>query len=70
MRVAVVEPGAVATESLSPVREEVRQHVMQRFSGFEQLAAEDIGDVLQYSVTRPRRVAVNELLIRPTEEEA
>jgi NADP-dependent 3-hydroxy acid dehydrogenase YdfG len=58
------------TEILSQVREAVRQHVMQRFSGFEQLAAEDIADVLQYSVTRPRRVAVNELLIRPTEEEA
>ena len=43
---------------------------MQRFPGFEQLAAEDIADVLQYSVTRPRRVAVNELVIRPTEEEA
>jgi NADP-dependent 3-hydroxy acid dehydrogenase YdfG len=43
---------------------------MRRFSGFEQLAAEDIADVLQYSVTRSRRVALNELLIRPTEEEA
>ncbi len=58
------------TEILSQVREAVRQHVMQRFSGCEQLAAEDIGDVLQYSVTRPRRVALNERLIRPTEAEA
>jgi NADP-dependent 3-hydroxy acid dehydrogenase YdfG len=68
VRVAVVEPGVVATEMASHVREEVRQQVMQRLSGFEPLAAEDIADAIGYIVTRPRRVAVNELLVRPTEQ--
>jgi NADP-dependent 3-hydroxy acid dehydrogenase YdfG len=37
---------------------------MQRVSGIELLVAEAIG----YIVTCPRRVAVNELLVHPTEE--
>ena len=69
VRVSVVEPGAVATELASHVREEVRQQVIQPFSGIEWLAAEDIADAVGYIVTRPRRVAVNELLVRPTEQE-
>jgi NADP-dependent 3-hydroxy acid dehydrogenase YdfG len=69
VRVAVVEPGTVTTEIFSDLREAVREQVLQRFSGFEPLAAEDIADVIAYIVTRPRRVAINELLIRPTEQE-
>jgi NADP-dependent 3-hydroxy acid dehydrogenase YdfG len=69
VRVAVVEPGTVTTEIFSDLREAVREQVLQRFSGFEPLAAEDIADAIAYIVTRPRRVAINELLIRPTEQE-
>jgi len=35
----------------------------------ERLGAEDIADAVSYIVTRPRRVAVNEILVRPTEQE-
>ncbi len=70
VRVSVVEPGLVATELQSHVREEVRQQSMQRLAGVEPMAAEDIADAIQYIVTRPRRVAINEMLIRPTEQEA
>ncbi len=69
LRVAVLEPGAVATELSSHMREEVRQQSMQRFAGVERLAAEDIADAIAYIVTRPRHMAVNEMLIRPTEQE-
>ena len=34
-----------------------------------ELEAADIADAITYIVTRPRHVAVNELLIRPTEQE-
>ncbi len=70
VRVSVVEPGVVATEVQSHIREAVRQQLVQRLSGFEPLAAEDIAESIGYIVTRPRRVAVNELLVRPTEQEA
>jgi NADP-dependent 3-hydroxy acid dehydrogenase YdfG len=71
VRVAAVEPGIVTTEIRSHLRAEVREQIMQRFvSGVEPLAAEDIAEAIGYIVTRPRRVAVNEVFIRPTEQEA
>lgn len=70
VRVSVIEPGIVATELQSHVREEVREQSLRPFTGIETLAAEDIADAIQYIVTRPRRVAINEVLIRPTEQEA
>jgi NADP-dependent 3-hydroxy acid dehydrogenase YdfG len=33
------------------------------------LQAEDIADLIAYVVTRRRHVAVNEILVRPTEQE-
>ena len=69
VRVSVVEPGAVATELPTHIRQEVLQQSMQRFAGIETMAAEDIADAIQYIVTRPRRMAINEILIRPTEQE-
>jgi NADP-dependent 3-hydroxy acid dehydrogenase YdfG len=40
-----------------------------RFAGVERLEAQDIADAIAYVVCRPRRVAINELLIRPTEQQ-
>ncbi|MGN6558367.1 MAG: SDR family NAD(P)-dependent oxidoreductase [Solirubrobacterales bacterium] len=69
VRIALVEPGAVATELQSHNRPEVRGEIEKRFEGMEVLEAEDIADAIEYVVTRPARVAVNELLVRPTEQE-
>ncbi|MCU1394444.1 MAG: hypothetical protein JWM34_2872 [Ilumatobacteraceae bacterium] len=69
VRVSLVEPGAVATELASHVRDEVRAGMMQRFANMERLESEDISDLITYIVTRSRRVAINEVLIRPTEQE-
>jgi NADP-dependent 3-hydroxy acid dehydrogenase YdfG len=41
----------------------------RRFSGVERMQATDIADAILYIVTRPWRVAINEVLIRPTEQE-
>ena len=68
VRVSLVEPGAVATELQSHNRPEVKEQIEQRFEEMEILQAEDIADAIAYVVTRPRHVAVNEILIRPTEQ--
>ena len=47
VRVSVVEPGAVATELPTHIRQEVLQQSMQRFAGIETMAAEDIADAIQ-----------------------
>jgi NADP-dependent 3-hydroxy acid dehydrogenase YdfG len=69
VRVSLVEPGAVATELASHNRPEVQEGMRQRFASMERLQAEDIADAIGYVVTRPRHMAINELLVRPTEQE-
>jgi NADP-dependent 3-hydroxy acid dehydrogenase YdfG len=69
VRVCVVEPGAVDTELSDHIREEIRDRMMGRFAGVQRLEASDIADAIGYVVTRPRHVAINEVLIRPTEQE-
>ena len=69
VRVALVEPGAVSTELTSHLRPEIREQTAQRLANIERLHADDIADAITYMVTRPRRMAVNEMLIRPTEQE-
>jgi NADP-dependent 3-hydroxy acid dehydrogenase YdfG len=69
VRVSLVEPGATSTELADHNRPEVLSSLRQRFASMERMEAEDIADAIAYIVTRPRRVAVNEMLIRPTEQE-
>ncbi len=69
LRVSLVEPGAVATELRLHNRPEIQREMQARFGELEILEAQDIADTITYIVTRPRRVAVNEVLIRPTEQE-
>jgi len=67
VRVSLVEPGATATELSSHNRPEVLQAIRSQFG--QTMDASDIADAITYIVTRPRHVAVNEMLIRPTEQE-
>jgi NADP-dependent 3-hydroxy acid dehydrogenase YdfG len=67
VRVCLVEPGATDTELASHNRPEILQSIRSQFG--QRMRAEDIADAITYIVTRPRHVAVNELLIRPTEQE-
>jgi NADP-dependent 3-hydroxy acid dehydrogenase YdfG len=69
VRVSTVEPGAVATELTDHLRPEIREQSRQRFADVERLEAEDIADAIVYIVTRHRRVAINEILVRPTTQE-
>jgi NADP-dependent 3-hydroxy acid dehydrogenase YdfG len=69
VRVCLVEPGVVETELGSHNRPEIREGMAETFKGVERLQAQDIADAITYIVTRPRHVAVNELLIRPTDQQ-
>jgi NADP-dependent 3-hydroxy acid dehydrogenase YdfG len=69
VRVSLVEPGAVSTELSSHNRPEIQERIRRNFQGIERLQAADIADAISYIVTRPRHVAVNEMLVRPTEQE-
>jgi NADP-dependent 3-hydroxy acid dehydrogenase YdfG len=68
VRVSLVEPGAVITELASHNRPEVLDEIKGRFGEIERLEADDIADAISYIVTRPRHTAINEILVRPTEQ--
>jgi NADP-dependent 3-hydroxy acid dehydrogenase YdfG len=66
VRSSLIEPGATESELVSHVRAEVRDQLPPGMD--EILKAEDIADAILYIVTRPRHVAINEVLVRPTEQ--
>jgi NADP-dependent 3-hydroxy acid dehydrogenase YdfG len=69
VRVTIIEPGATATELASHNRPEVLEEMASNFSAIALMTSEDIANSVRYAVTQPRHVAVNEILIRPTEQE-
>ncbi len=70
VRVTLIEPGATATELASHNRPEILEGIRTTFGQAGSImSAEDIADSIVFTVTRPRHVAVNEVLIRPTEQE-
>jgi NADP-dependent 3-hydroxy acid dehydrogenase YdfG len=70
VRVSLVEPGATVSELRDHNRPEVQAQLKKRMGEMEMLQAEDISDAVSYIVTRPRHVAVNEILVRPTEQDS
>jgi len=66
VRVGLVEPGLVDTELTNSGRENTPD--ASAASALGVLEAGDIADAIVYMVTRPPRTAVNEVLIRPTEQ--
>jgi NADP-dependent 3-hydroxy acid dehydrogenase YdfG len=70
LRVSLIEPGATDTELRTHNRPEIQEGMQQRFGTMDLLQAEDISDAVSYIVTRPRHVAINEILIRPTEQDS
>ena len=69
VRVTIIEPGATATELAFHNRAEILEDMAKNFAGIALMAAGDIANSIRYAVTQPRHVAVNEILIRPTEQE-
>ncbi|MEP6851737.1 MAG: SDR family NAD(P)-dependent oxidoreductase [bacterium] len=69
VRVGLIEPGAVDTELAGHNRPEIQEGMRERFASMERLEADDIAAAILFMVSRPRRMAVNEILVRPTEQQ-
>jgi clavulanate-9-aldehyde reductase len=63
MRVTLVQPGLVATEFYDHVADDIRRPWMKEL---EPLQPSDVGDAIAFVLAQPRRVNINELMIRPT----
>jgi NADP-dependent 3-hydroxy acid dehydrogenase YdfG len=64
VRVSVVEPGMVSTDLVTRLGDPPRDAAHQLVNNIEPLRPEDIADAIAYVVTRERRVAINEILVR------
>ena len=66
IRVTVIEPGAVATELTSHITHERTREATEAFVKELAIRPEDIAEVILFAVSRPRRMTLNEILVRPT----
>jgi NADP-dependent 3-hydroxy acid dehydrogenase YdfG len=69
LRVSLIEPGAVDTELVSHNRAEIIEQHGRRFAQTQKMEAADIAETIAFVVTRPRHMSVNEMLIRPTDQD-
>jgi NADP-dependent 3-hydroxy acid dehydrogenase YdfG len=65
LRTALVEPGAVDTELPTHNRPEIQERMRARYATMRRLHA----DTIAFIVTRPDHIAVNEVLVRPTDQQ-
>ncbi|MFC5827291.1 SDR family NAD(P)-dependent oxidoreductase [Nonomuraea insulae] len=71
VRVVVIEPGMVATELLSHLTDPTMQAAARdMMSAMRLLQSADIAKAVLYAISQPEHVAVNEILIRPTDQAA
>ncbi|MFC5202110.1 SDR family NAD(P)-dependent oxidoreductase [Streptomyces sp. NPDC048448] len=69
VRVVVVEPGFVATELTTHITDPAIQAMAKTMAeSMRTLQAEDIAGAVLYALSQPEHVAVNEILIRPTDQ--
>ncbi|MCC5636517.1 SDR family NAD(P)-dependent oxidoreductase [Nostoc sp. CHAB 5844] len=70
IRVTIIEPGLVDTEINDHIDDPIaKQRSEERRKTVTPLQSEDIAAAIVYAVTQPPRVNVNEILIRPTEQD-
>jgi NADP-dependent 3-hydroxy acid dehydrogenase YdfG len=70
IRVTVIEPGAVATELVDHIPDRAtKERIAEWQATMRQLQSEDIAAAILYAVSQPDRVDVNEILLRPTDQE-
>jgi NADP-dependent 3-hydroxy acid dehydrogenase YdfG len=70
IRVTVIEPGAVESELIDHVTDPASKanlHTWQ--ASMRILKSEDIAQAILYAVSQPEHVSVNELLVRPTDQD-
>lgn len=69
VRVTLIEPGAVATELPTHITHEATRQGAEQLYSQVTVTAEDIAEVIAFAVNRPKHLAINEVLLRPANQE-
>ena len=65
VRVTLIEPGVVATELPNHITHDETRAGVQELYGQAQVTAGDVAEVIAFTLSRPRHLAINEVLLRP-----
>lgn len=65
VRVALIEPGVVATELPTHITHEQTNTSVNEMYAEATVTADDIAEVIAFALSRPRHLAINEVLLRP-----
>ncbi len=70
IRVSVIEPGVVATELRDHIAHAPTQQAINNWAeGMRQLQGADVANAILFCVSQPEHVNINEILMRPTDQE-
>jgi NADP-dependent 3-hydroxy acid dehydrogenase YdfG len=65
VRVTLIEPGVVATELPNHITHDETRRGVQALYDQAEVTAEDVAEIVVFTLSRPRRLAINEVLLRP-----
>jgi NADP-dependent 3-hydroxy acid dehydrogenase YdfG len=69
VRVGIVAPGMTESEMIEHIRPDLLAKIRASLEAMPSMVADDVAETVLFCVTRPAGVAVNDLLVRPTEQE-
>ena len=65
MRVTLIEPGVVATELPTHITHSQTREGVQQLYDKAEVTADDVAEIIAFILSRPRRLVINEVLLRP-----
>jgi len=68
VRVTLIEPGVVDTELPSHITDETTRQAVQKGYDRATVKPEEIAEVIAFVLSRPRHLAINEVLLRPADQ--
>ena len=69
VRVSIVAPGMTESEMIYKIRPDLLAKIRATLEAMPSMTAAEVAETVTFVVTRPAGVAVNDLLVRPTEQE-
>lgn len=68
VRVAVIEPGVVATELPTHITHGATKDAVEGLYSQATVTADEVAEVIAFVLARPRHLAINEVLLRPADQ--
>lgn len=68
VRVTLIEPGVVDTDLPSHITDETTRDAVQKLYDTATVTPEEVAEIISFVLSRPRHLAINEVLLRPADQ--